>query len=149
MITVSMELTMLEVQTAQRALVIDYTPEIVQLLRAVLHTMNGIDHVDSTSRGDVAANLLDRNDYDIVILEATVPYGEERLLCHLSRSRPSVCRRTIIITAAPMVPAVLKEITGANPYAVLDKPFDIFALTDTVRRCIATAPRRRRVVYGA
>jgi DNA-binding NtrC family response regulator len=138
---------MRELKTAGRALVIDYTPEIVRLLRAVLHTMNGIDHVDSTSKGDTAANLLDRDDYDVVILEAVVPYGEERLLRYLSRSRPSVLRRTIIITAPPVAPAVLNEIERANPYAVLDKPFDVFALADKVRSCIGTRfrPGRRTV----
>jgi DNA-binding NtrC family response regulator len=133
---------MREGKAAGRVLVIDYTPEIVRLVRAVLHTMNGIDHVDSTSKGDTAANLLERNDYDVVILEAVVPYGEERLLRYLSRSRPSVCQRTIIMTAAPVAPAVLKEIEGANAYAVLDKPFDVFALAETVRSCIATPCRQ-------
>lgn len=135
---------MREVQTARRALVIDDTPETVGLVRAVLHRMNGIDHVDSTARSDTAVNLLDRNEYDVVILEAVVPHGEERLLRYLSRSRPSVCRRTIIITAAPVAPADLKEIERANAHAVLDKPFDVVALAEAVRSCIGTSVRRNR-----
>lgn len=47
-----------------RALVVDYTPQIVQLVRSVLHTTHGIDHIESTGRGDVAADLLRANDYD-------------------------------------------------------------------------------------
>ena len=127
-----------------RALVVDYTPQIVNLVRVVLHTMNGINHIDSASRGDTAANLLQANDYDVVIMEAVVPYHDERLLAYLSRSRPSVCKRTIVITAAPVAPALRREIGEANPHAVLDKPFDVVALAETVRNCIGTplVPRR-------
>lgn len=127
---------MREGQTAVRAMVIDHTPEIVHLVRAVLHSMNGIEDVDWTSRGDTAANLLDRNDYHVVILEAVVPYGEERLISYLSRSSPLICRRTILITTSPVAPAILNDIERANAFAVLDQPFDVFALADTVQRCI-------------
>jgi DNA-binding response OmpR family regulator len=130
--------------TAVRALVVDYTPQIVSLIRAVLHTMNGIDHIDSTGRGDTAANLLEANDYDVVVLEAVVPYHDERLLSYLSRSRPSVCKRTIVITAAPVAAAVRSEIAEADPHAVLDKPFDVAALASTVWSCLST-PLRQQV----
>jgi len=141
---------MSEGQTATRALVIDYTPAIVQFVCAVLRTMNEIVHCDSTSKGDTAADLLDRNEYDVVILEAVVPYGEERLLAFLSRSRPSVCRRMIIITAAPVSPAVLKEIERARPHAILGKPFDVAALANAVRSCIgAPSSERRKPVCAA
>ena len=79
---------MSEGQTATRALVIDYTPAIVQFVCDVLRTMNGIGHCDSTSKGDTAADLLDRNEYDVVILEALVPYGEERLLGYRTHPLP-------------------------------------------------------------
>lgn len=121
-----------------RALVVDYTPQIMSLVCAVLHTMNGIDHIDSTSRGDAADDLLRANEYDVVILEAVVPYHDERLLAHLSRSRPSIGERTIVITAAPVAPAVRRDIEDAKPHAVLDKPFDVATLADAVRTCIST-----------
>ncbi len=127
-----------------RALVVDYTPEISSLIRIVLHTMNGFDQIDSTSRGDTAAAFLQANDYDVVVLEAVVPYHDERLLAHLSRDRPSVCRRTIVVTAAPVARAVLMEIERANVHAVLDKPFDVTALADAVRSCLAVRARRSR-----
>lgn len=129
-------------RAAVRALVIDYTPEIVQLVRTVLRTMNGIDHVDSTARGDVAANLLDRNDYDVVILEPVVPHGEEHLLAYLMRSRPTVCRRTIIMSASPVAPAMLKEIARAKVWAAFDKPFDVVAFSEAVRSCVDISPAR-------
>jgi len=132
---------MSEGETATRALVIDDEPAIVLLVRAILHRMNGMDHIDSASKGDTAANLLDRNEYDVVILEAVVPYGQERLLGYLSRSRPSVCRRTIIITSAPVSADVLKEIGRAQPHAVLCKPFAVDALADAVRTCVADPNR--------
>ena len=140
---------MSEGQTAMRALVIDYTPAIVQLVCAVLRTMNGTAHFDCTSRGDTAADLLDRNEYDVVILEALVPYGEERLLGYLSRSLPSVCRRTIIITAAPISADVLKEIGRAQPHAILDKPFDVAALANAVRSCIGRPSSEHRTLVSA
>jgi hypothetical protein len=53
--------------------------------------MNGVKHVDSTGRGDVAAELPRSNDYDLVIIEAVVAHGEERLLAHAARKeRPEV-----------------------------------------------------------
>ncbi len=136
-------------QTATRALVIDDVPAIVQLVCAVLHTLNGMDHIDSTSKGDTAANLLDRNDYDVVILEAVVLYGHERLLGYLSRSRPGVCRRMIITTSAPVSADVMKEILRAQPHAVLSKPFDVDALADAVRRCVGDPYRGRSPVCAA
>jgi hypothetical protein len=90
-----------------RALVVDYTPQIVGLVRAVLHTMIGVDHIDSTGRGDIAADLLRANVYDLVVIEAVVPYGDERLLAHIARCHPSAGARMIVMTAAPIVPAVL------------------------------------------
>jgi len=131
------------------ALVIDYTREITALVRIVLRTMNGIDRVDTASRGDTAARLIEAVDYDVVLLEPVVPYGEERFLAWLTRARPSVCRRTILVTAAPIAPALLAEIARASVYALLDKPFDVDALAAAVGRCIGVTPARAIAVSPA
>lgn len=129
-------------EAGSHALVIDYSPEIVRLLRAVLQAMAGIERIDSTSRGDVAAKMLESDDYDVVILEPVVPYGEERLLQYLARSRPSICSKTILITAVPVAPPLLAEILEARPCAILYKPFDVAALVAAVRRCVGARSRR-------
>src|SRR6185295_11719089 len=69
--------------TMSTALVIDYTPAIANLLKTILRTVGGFDRVDTALRGDTAARLLDRTDYDLVILEPVVPFGDERLLTWL------------------------------------------------------------------
>lgn len=132
---------MSERHLVKRALVVDYSPEVIRLIRAVLEVMNGVVHVDSTTKGDIAANLLDRNDYDIIILEAVVPYGDERLLRHISRSQPSICARMIVITPPPVEGAVRSDIERAKPLAMLEKPFDIVALSEAIRCAIMSSPR--------
>ena len=118
-----------------RALVVDYAPQVLQLITTVLRRMTNVVRIDSTLRGDTAASLLERNDYDVVILDAVIPLGEESLLRHLARSRPSICGRTIVVTAAPVDAHVRREIEAAAPCACLDKPFDIAELARAVVRC--------------
>lgn len=130
------------------ALVIDYTPEIVALVRTVLRTRIGIDRIDTASSGDAAAKLIEATDHDVVILEPVVPYGDERLLTWLVRTRPSVCPRTILITPAPVERELRVEIASARVHALLDKPFDVDMLADVVRRCIGEPHRPRLAPRG-
>ena len=132
-----------------RALVVDYTPTIAQLVRTVLHTLCGIDHIDSTGRGDVAASLLRSNDYDVVVIEAVVPFGDERLLAYIARQHPSIRQRTIVITAPPIAPTVLRDIAALKPHTILAKPFDVSALADAVGSILAPVPRCARPQHAA
>lgn len=116
-----------------RTLVVDYTPQIVQFVRAVLHTLCGMDSTDSTGRGDVAADLLRVNDYDVVVIEAVVPFRDERFLAHVARRHPGVGHRTIVITAPPIAPVVLRDIEAVKPRAILEKPFDVTMFVEAVR----------------
>lgn len=125
-----------------RALIVDYTPQIVQLVRAVLHTMCGIDHINATGRGDVAADLLRTNDYDVVVIEAVVPFGDERLLAHIARQHPSAGPRTIVITALPIGPVVLRDLAAVKPHTILEKPFDVAALAEAVHDILSPVVRR-------
>src|ERR1044071_9790557 len=126
-----------------RALIVDYTPQIVQLVRAIVCTMNGIKHVDSTGRGDVAAELLRSNDYDLVIIEAVVPHGEERLLAHVAREHPSISSKLIVVTAPPIARAVLRDVELAHAHALLEKPFEVSALAAAVRETLPRSRARR------
>jgi|ERR1044071_5850095 DNA-binding NarL/FixJ family response regulator len=127
-----------------RALIVDYTPQIVQLVRAIVCTMNGIKHVDSTGRGDVAAELLRSNDYDLVIIEAVVPHGEERLLAHVAREHPSISSKLIVVTAPPIARAVLRDVEAVRPRAMIEKPFDVLAFATAVR-AILPPPETRHI----
>lgn len=115
------------------ALVIDYTPAIANLLKTILRTVGGFDRVDTAVRGDTAARLLDRTDYDLVILEPVVPYGEEQLLTWLMRSRPSVLPRTILVTTPPLAAEFRAEIARSNVALVFEKPFDVTAIGTAFR----------------
>ena len=117
------------------ALAIDYTPAIATLLKTILLTIGGFDRVDTAVRGDTAARLLDRTDYDLVILEPVVPYGEERLLTWLMRSRPSVLPRTILMTTPPLAAELRAEIAGSHVALVFEKPFDVPAIGAAFRGC--------------
>jgi DNA-binding NarL/FixJ family response regulator len=131
-----------------RALIVDYTPQIVQLVRAIVCTMNGIKHVDSTGRGDVAAELLRSNDYDLVIIEAVVPHGEERLLAHVAREHPSISSKLIVVTAPPIARAVLRDV-AVRPRAMIEKPFDVLAFAAAVREISSTFRHSARSVRAA
>jgi len=111
--------------------------------------MSGIDHIDSTGRGDVAADLLRANDYDVVVIEAVVPYGDERLLAHIARCHPSVSGRLVVITAGPIAPVVMQDIEGVQPRALLEKPFDVVTLAGAVREILAPAPRHLQPPHAA
>ena len=124
------------------ALVIDYTPAIATLLQTILRTVGGFDRVDTAVRGDTAARLLDREDYDLVILEPVVPYGDERLLTWLMRSRPSVLLRTILMTTPPLDAELRAEIARSNVDVVFEKPFDVPAVGAAFRNCARHACAR-------
>jgi DNA-binding response OmpR family regulator len=114
------------------ALVIDYTLPIVTLLKTILVTIGGFDRVDTAVRGDTAARLLDREEYDLVILEPVVPYGDERLLTWMIRSRPSLLPRTILVTTPPLAAEFRAEV-AASGAAFIEKPFDLTAMGNTCR----------------
>ena len=124
------------------ALVIDYTPQIATLLKTILQTIGGFDRVDTAVRGDTAVRLLDGADYDLVILEPVVPYGEERLLTWLVRNRPSVLSRTILMTTPPLAAELRAEIARCKVSRVFEKPFDVPAVGAAVRRCVRQACAR-------
>ena len=124
------------------ALVIDYTPAIATLLKTILITIGGFDRVDTAVRGDTAARMLDRTDYDLVILEPVVPFGDERLLTWLVRSRPSVLSRTILMTTPPLTAELRAEIARSNVALVFEKPFDVTAIGAAFRRCSRQACAR-------
>ncbi|HEU4889705.1 MAG TPA: response regulator [Thermoanaerobaculia bacterium] len=124
------------------ALVIDYTPAISTLLKTILQTVSGFDRVDTAVRGDTAVSLLNRTDYDLVILEPVVPYGDERLLTWLIRNRPSVLSRTILMTTPPLAADFRAEIARSNVALVFEKPFDLAAIGAAFRSCSRQARAR-------
>lgn len=124
------------------ALVIDYTPAIATLLKTILRTIGRFDHVNTAVRGDTAARLLDRADYDLVILEPVVPFGDERLLTWLMRCRPSVLPRTILVTTPPLAADLRAEIARSNVALVFEKPFDVTAIGAAFRSCSRKARAR-------
>lgn len=130
------------------ALVIDYTPAIATLLKAILLTIGGFERVDTALRGDTAARLLDRADYDLVILEPVVPYGDERLLTHLVRSRPSVLPRTILLTAPPLAAELRAEVARSNVAMLFEKPFDLNAISAAFRSCSGQARARSPAAHA-
>jgi DNA-binding response OmpR family regulator len=126
------------------ALVIDYTLPIVTLLKTILVTIGGFDRVDTAVRGDTAARLLEREEYDLVILEPVVPYGDERLLTWMIRSRPSLLRRTILVTTPPLAAGLRAEVAASGAAFIFEKPFDVTAIGPACRRW----PRQPRARFS-
>lgn len=95
--------------------------------------------VESAGDGMEAVLKLGVVDYDAIVLDLMMPNLDGfKLIDTLAQSDPQRLRRVIVTSAAS--PAVIRERLHGQPFETLHKPFDLIALTSTVRACI-DAPR--------
>ena len=115
-----------------RALVVEDDEPIRQMLTKVIRREK-ID-VDSAVDGVEAIERLDRDGYDVVVLDLMMPridgYG---VLRHMQEHYPEMLPCTIIASAVPE--GEIKRNFGDPVFKIHAKPFDIRELLVDVRRC--------------
>ena len=91
--------------------------------------------VDVVAQGNQAIGLLDREEYDAILLDLMMPHeGGMTVIRHLRSNNPALLRRTILVTGAPE--SLLQPMRG-EIFGVLRKPFDATALMQIVERLTA------------
>lgn len=115
-------------------LVVEDDPSIRRLLVMVLRRMG--HQVETAEDGIEAVLKLGLLDYDVVILDLMMPNLDGfAFLETIAANDPSRLRKMIVTSAAS--PAVIRERLTVTPFALLPKPFEIEAMREAVRRCIA------------
>jgi DNA-binding response OmpR family regulator len=123
-------------KTPQEAgiLVVEDDPAIRRLVKMVL-CREGYN-VEVASDGIEAVLKLGLSDYDAIILDLMMPNLDGfSFMNTMAASDPERLKRIIVTSAAS--PNVIKERMSGKPFAVLLKPFDIQALLEHVRACVA------------
>lgn len=93
-----------------------------------------------TADGDQAVSLLRRKAPDVLLLGSPVHMGaREGVLDILSREVRLLSRKTIVITTHTEDARLLARAANADVYAVIGKPFDVPALSNTIHDCIRDA----------
>lgn len=115
-----------------RVLVADDNEATCTLIRALLQNEFVIDVV---SDGNEAVELLRNRHYDAILLDLLMPIADGyAVLDFLSRERPDLLRRVIVVTASLSA----REMQRARAYdtcAIVAKPFEVDELLNVVRRC--------------
>jgi DNA-binding NtrC family response regulator len=116
-------------------LVVDDDPELRETIREVLVQADFL--VNTAASGDDALDLLDREDFDIVLLDLMMPGpGGMEVLPQIKRKTPRT--RVIMITAfATIENAVASMRKGASDY--ITKPFKVDELLMAVMKTIEEA----------
>jgi len=90
------------------------------------------------SDGRNALALLDKSDYDAVVVDLHMPgVNGFDVLRHLASGNPPLLKRTIVITAGDER-SYRNSPHVRHAHALLRKPFDVTALQDEIRACSKT-----------
>jgi DNA-binding response OmpR family regulator len=88
--------------------------------------------VDVFLTGSQAIAALERQSYDVLLLDLMMPHeGGMTVIRHLRGNNPAMLKRSILLTASPdsLIGAVSREVS-----TVVQKPFEPRELIDAVRR---------------
>lgn len=88
--------------------------------------------VDVFLTGSQAIAALERQSYDVLLLDLMMPHeGGMTVIRHLRGNNPAMLKRSILLTASPdsLIGAVSREVS-----TVVQKPFEARELIDAVRR---------------
>jgi PAS domain S-box-containing protein len=129
--------------TGQRALVADDEAPVRALLQRLL-TRRGFV-VDVAPDGQVAAQLLERRQYDVVLCDVRMPHlSGLGLYEKLRRSRPDVLERFVFISG-DILNAQLHRLSDSSQVPFLSKPFGAERLDAVLHEIVARRFRERQV----
>ena len=116
----------------KRVLLLDDDPSMHRLVTRILS--NEGFRVDVFLIGGEAISALNRQDYDVLLLDLMMPHeGGMTVIRHLRTKNPPMLKRSILLTASPdsLIDALSGEVDN-----VVQKPFEPQQLIDAVRRII-------------
>ena len=90
--------------------------------------------VDAFLTGREAIAALDRDPYDVLLLDVMMPHeGGSTVIRHLRKENPELLEHALLVTASPeaVVARLAKEVAG-----VVKKPFDSAELLGAVKRVV-------------
>jgi DNA-binding NtrC family response regulator len=121
-----------------RVLVLDDDPYVVDGLRLVLS--DEFDVETTTSAAQAAEWLLAGRWYDVILCDVMMrPTNGVELRNRIHATRPEVAARIVFITGGILLPHVANLLDGV-PNLVLEKPLDLEALRELIRRRTASQP---------
>lgn len=115
-------------------LIVDESAAVAHVERAVANAYGFAARV--TTSGSEAVQLLEDDQYDVLIVGSPVYVDDETLILDLLMSDlQRYARRTLVVTTHIQDAAVAERAARANVFAVIAKPFDISVLAETVSHC--------------
>jgi CheY-like chemotaxis protein len=129
--------------TGQRALVADDEAPVRALLQRLL-TRRGF-LVDQAVDGRMASQLLERNQYDVILCDVQMPnMGGLALFDSIRRHRPDFVDRFVFISGDILNPE-LYALTDSSNIPLLSKPFGAAKLDDALDRILTRRFGRRHL----
>lgn len=125
--------------TRQRVLVVDDESALREVQRRMLARLD-VDVTLAATGADACAALLD-SDFDVVVTDLRMPgaVSGADLIAWLSRERPSLAERTLIVTGDVASDTVAASLS-VGTHRVLSKPFSRVDYLASVRAMLAAAP---------
>lgn len=119
-----------------KALIVDDDDPIRSMLAKVVERMD-LD-VETARDGAEAIALIDRNDYDCVILDLMMPRIDGfAVLRHMRDHHPELLRHTIIASAVPQ--REIERRVADRVFRIHAKPFDVSTLLHDIDNCARSA----------
>ena len=116
----------------RRVLVLDDDPSMQRLVRLLLERAGY--RVDVVDKGNAAIDAIARHSYDAMLLDLMMPNeGGMTVIKHLRVHRPSLLRRTIVVTST--ADSVLRTI-DSGVSAIVRKPFVADELIAAVKKVV-------------
>jgi len=120
-----------------RVLIADDNKEILKLVTRVLSS-EGYE-IEAVQDGATAIEKINATRFDAILLDFMMPLASGfEVIDWIEENRPEVAAACVIVMTAAV--NELRKFDTSKVFAAIAKPFDIFTLRDTVRRCIDSHP---------
>jgi CheY-like chemotaxis protein len=124
---------MIRLKRKARVLLLDDDTSLQKLVATLLRREG--HRVDIVSSGTQALEQLERQVYDVLLLDVMTPTdGGFTVIRHLKEANPALLKRIALLTASPV--SVLRDVKG-DIFGIIHKPFDSADLVETVARIVA------------
>jgi len=120
----------------RKALVVEDDAATRELLRRLVQSQEC--DVDQAADGEAAIELIDRNHYDVVLLDLVMPkISGADVLDHVYASNPALLERIIVVTGLSLdeVRKLFPRVCNALPKPVIPQ-----RLVDSIHKCLQVRP---------
>lgn len=114
----------------KKILVVENDEVVVVLISHILTRHSYVVH--TTLDALEADEMLQRDDYDAILLDLKMPNGGVELIRKLEERNPALLKKIIVVTGAMRD---IPQLDGIPLCAVVKKPFEIAELVATVKSC--------------